>query len=231
VEGIDGVLYAHDDALLNITELTMGQTIFPGNSIIGNDIEHLPLSYEDMRTVKDVEAHSHVSYRIHQNGTLSKADGQHFTDWRALSQTLVSVPFHRVCIPRLHNLAADKASSKYKDEENTFLVPAPTQGDFLFVPTALADDFSEAAGLMMKHQVFLECGFAAIVQMLRITANATVRTIRLCSGKNSQGSRGNARMIYLCNQKGGRAFGTYHPYKVSIGAEKWSSVFDSLTYA
>ena len=230
VEGIDGVLYAHDDALINIQNLTMGLTAFPSHAIIGTDHDELPMPYEDMTKVMDAKAHSRVSYSIHQNGTFSNAQGHNFqNDWKALARSLVSFPGYRLCIPPLMNVAADPSTNRYKNEEGALLVPAVTQADFFYVPMALVGSFIDAAELMIKHKVFLECAFPTIVQMLRRIQNIEIRTISLCTGKMSQGSRGNQRMIDRCKAK--RPFhGVYHPYKLSVGLQKWNAMFNSLSY-
>ena len=47
---IEGVLYAHDDGILNVTELTQGQYPFPSQDIIASD-DTMILAYQDVRKV------------------------------------------------------------------------------------------------------------------------------------------------------------------------------------
>ncbi len=70
--GIDGVLYPHDDALLNMTDLTHGNNKkFPTASMIGNScrLEVFHELYQDPRTGVPNTLFYNRTYKIYPNGT------------------------------------------------------------------------------------------------------------------------------------------------------------------
>jgi len=224
-EGIDGVLYLHDDALLDMRELAQGVHPFPSNKIIGSTFEDFfPLSYQDHRMIDDSTALSKSSYSIHKGGGYSKADGTSFTEANTLQRSLQKWWAFKLCIKPSSAANRDSRIDAYRHKDGSFLVPSPTQADMLFVPTSLADEFGKAAEIMLDSKVFLECALATIVQMLQTTTNVTTRQVELCTTWKK--SRNSEQMIKSCFAGKG-AFGMYHPFKLSIGFKSWARMFDS----
>lgn len=224
-KGIDGVLYIHDDALLNISAFMNTHRESP-DSIIGSlRVGVLPNSYKDHRFIDDVDSLSRTSYRILSDGSFAKADGQKFAsnEVNELISTLMPWLFQQ-CIPQMANVAQSKLFQPYKEPDGSFTVPSPTQADMLLVPTRLADEYAHAAQILVDAQLFLECGFPTIVQMLQINANASAVTIPLCTGFGK--FRGTEKMVESCLH--GAAFVAFHPYKISRGLEEWDRMFDKV---
>lgn len=89
--------------------------------------------------------------------------------------------------------------------------------------TSLADAYQEAAQIMVDHKVFLECAFPKIIDMLRQRANATTRSVNLCT--NFRRYRGTVTMIDLCGDKS--PMGVVHPFKMGVhGYQNWTRAFD-----
>ena len=194
---IEGVLYAHDDTVLNVTELSQGLYPFPTNTIIGNTkkMSVHEMSYTDVRTAKDKKQANELSYRIFPNGTF--ADFNKTVFGADINTLFDNVPnfYHRWGLVRQPYcagsrrqgkgnilLANDTDSAKYQEDDGSILFPSFTQADFLFVPTKYSEEFAEAARLHLKHQVFLECSLPQIVDMVQQQIHAPeVRVVKVCT--------------------------------------------------
>ena len=80
---------------------------------------------------------------------------------------------------------------------------------------------------MMDHKVFLECGFPTIVQMLQITANASMSTVNLCTAWGK--IRGEEQMLQRCYDSRETRYSMFHPYKLSKGLDNWGRMLDLYT--
>lgn len=116
----------------------------------------------------------------------------------------------------------NKKNSNNHHEASRFVVPPPSYGgtDFLYVTTSLADAFAPPARLFYDHKVFLECGFAKIIDILRRQQNATVIQVPLCTGWGLQRDR-----IYMLRECS-LPVAVIHPYKISKGWARWTRAFD-----
>jgi hypothetical protein len=229
--GIDGVLYLHDDALLDILEMTGSQYPFPAENIIVSSKkkktkQDFPFSYHDFRTIDDVQALAPYTYRILADGTYITLNGTKYKQWSGLKKSLFPWYWYPKCIPALTKVSADARSAKYKLPDGTFLVPSPAQADMLFVPMVLAEEYITAAQLMLEYNVFLECGIPTIVQMLQIAANASVAVVDLCTSWDR--SRGKDTMIDSCLRNPPSSYSMFHPFKLSKGLDAWGRQFDAL---
>ena len=240
---IEGVLYLHDDMLLNISNLVRPSAVdkddglqlpFPGTRFPAEKVlttQGLRPGYMDPRTVEDKDAMSRRSYYIHPNGTFSKLNGESFGTQEALLQSLEPWPWNkRCCVSPLVELAKDPRAVPYlEDNEGPLLIPAWEQSDFLFVPTKFANSFIDIASLFLDHKVFLECAMPTIVDILRQQdTRVKVEAHSLCS--TWDGSRGTDRMMSTCPLRKGHPPGMYHPYKLSHGMESWDAMFDSVAF-
>merc|ERR1712150_82080 len=124
-------------------------------------------------------------------------------------------------------LAKDPDSAMYRDEDGSIFFPGKAQSDFLFVPTKYADEFSTATNLNLKHNIWIECAFSTVVNMVRQqTKNMTVRSVPLCTRFDE--NRGTDKGMSMCRQMD-RNFGFIHPYKIGInGYKKYSQTYDIL---
>jgi hypothetical protein len=230
---IEGVLYLHDDALLDMNVLSQGVFPFPTQSIIGNSLGRAfkDPSYKDPRVEPDEQA-SLYSYRIYPNGTYANHNGTGlFSSLRDMDSKLERWPQRSrdVCAPGQRRFAMDPRSEKYREPDGSILFPSYTQADFLYVPTKLADDFSGIAKLLLEHNIWIECNFGKIVDELRHRANGTVRVVPLCttSFKRRRGTRGTISMLKNCMQPKGH-HGVYHPYKMRGDVISYDAGFDAF---
>ena len=90
----------------------------------------------------------------------------------------------------------------------------------------------QVAEPMLEARVFLEVALPTIVQILRKVANASVKSLDLCTAWLSKDAdRGRPLMINKCANNPMINFGMYHPYKLSKGWKSWSDMFDFVTYS
>jgi len=239
---IDGIMYVHDDLLLNISDFQVGPAKqasmynFPPDQIFASS-DTDGSGYLDPRSISDPSR----TYSIYRDGSLSQGTDQKFgTDQDALLRSLGPWPWHKdYCIPRLVNLAKDSRVDPYREKKGvgagSILIPPAEQSDFLYVPTAYAQDFIDIASLFLDHQVFLECALPTIVDMLRQKTQVQVGTRKLCTSWDE--TRGTSKMLERCqgtalaNEESHNAsFGLYHPFKLSNGLSSWDAIFDLVTY-
>ena len=227
---IEGVLYLHDDALLNLTEMVDPKTNkFLADSII---MTHGP--FHQFKTPDEARRYS---YEIQPDGKYTNALGVVTNDWKTLGLT-PWVYYEKFCFPQLSRLARDTDSDIYKLDNGNLQIPSYGQSDFLFVPTKLAPEFLGAVDLVVKHNVFLECGLPAAVSFashhLKINVDANVKELKLCTSWNYNNVRGKPKMIDACHRRTGPNgtvphFGMYHPIKISVfGQDQWKMYFEKF---
>jgi hypothetical protein len=237
---IDGVMYIHDDAMLDIWEVIGSDERFPGD-ILGSLYSLFPYSYQDPRNLVEVPDLSRYSYYMRSDGStsISLTDRLNWCNWP-------------LCTPGIESVMAtdDPVHRSFLEPDGSFVVPSPTQADFLFVPIQYARVFHEAARVMVRHQIFLECGFPIIVdhlvqqqnrrqqQLMISTSNTTtvpppplkIHTIDLCTTWDPPGIRGTDQMYTECKADTRHTYGMYHPFKLSSGLEWWGNLFDTITF-
>lgn len=240
---IDGVLYIHDDGMLNMSAVLGSENHFPTDTIIGSLLEKFPYSYKNPRDLVNAPDLSRYSYRVHPNGTLS-IDLSNRMNWQWWDSH---------CMPGIYEIMArsdDPEYSAFLEPDGSFVVPSPVQADFLYVPVEYAREFHAAAQVMARHKIFLECGFPIIVDkilhrqrqpaQLHDTGNTTTttttkqpatsktRTVELCSYQGPL--RGTDEMYTSCRDDNLHTYGMYHPFKMSRGLAWWSHLFQSITF-
>ena len=271
VKGVKGVLYAHDDALINITNIAPLLGSETNIIVTDNDVEN-PRSGLDVW--KRWDKVRKESFYIHPNGNsnnnknngttttttttttvlFSKIDGFRSDSVWALKKSLRRWQRFAECIPAHKAASEDPRSKKYLEKDDgSYLSPNPIQADVMYVPTSLADEFAEAAQIMIDHKVFLECGFPKIVDMLRQTAaNANIAAnIANIANDNDNGNGNNSTTISaeitvssanLCTywdetrdsthmlSRCGFPSTVVHPFKIRThGYEEWSRGFQWAT--
>jgi hypothetical protein len=234
---IEGVLYIHDDAILNMKIILNGSSSFPTQEIVGSargantEGALRDPSYSDPKSWDTAYA-STFSFKIHQNNTFSKLNGQHFGTIPDLVASLIpkwGMYTRGECLPALVKLATDPRSKPYREsDDDSLLVNGYTQSDFLYVPTKIADEWSTVAKLFLDSGVYLECSGGPIVDIVRRIANGTIplRVVDLCTTWG--GKRGKFPMAVLCKQR--KYAGLIHPIKMGYGLEEWDRAFDLVSY-
>ncbi|CAJ1936581.1 unnamed protein product [Cylindrotheca closterium] len=217
---IDAVLYAHDDSLLNLTELSEGKYPFPTDKIIAN--RQLPevdnIEYVDLRTTPDRVTAQKQSHRVFPNGTVSDVDKTIFVN--SASELSKQIPNmhdnwirwpHEYCVQAQQKMAMDPEFAKYLDPDGSAWFGFQTQSDFLMVPTKYAEPFAEAVNIHVKHLVWLECAFGKIVDILQQQLQAPTRLVKLCT-KFKTKQRGSWSLIHSC--KSDESIAVFHPFKM-----------------
>ena len=172
---INGVLYVHDDMLVNTTNIFFGDG-----------------RREDLDRTRTVYAThdkpSSTSFRIHPASVSTTSVGN---DTRATTELYYSMPdgfrsdnftefyehleyweFNWLCMDRYTAVAKDPRSTLILEHDENdggepfLLVPTKYQSDFLYVPTSLTKKYEAIAQLLIDHEVFLECGFPKITDFL-----------------------------------------------------------------
>jgi hypothetical protein len=175
---INGVLYVHDDMLVNTTR------IFGGSS---NTKSQGTGSSEDRTRTIYATHHLRTSFRIHpsssstideENNTsstnlyYSTPDGFRSDNSTELLEHLEPWPFNWICMDTFSKVAKDPRSRPFLEHDDTnggnpfLLVPGHAQSDFFYVPTSLTEEYEAIAQLLIDHDVFLECGLPRITDVL-----------------------------------------------------------------
>jgi hypothetical protein len=216
VDGVSGVLYAHDDMLLNVTEF------FPANYTFGmkgilTTTQNLP------------NAEPFAEFKLFPDGTYSlRPDFKKHIDKEELFANSPSFQGHFFSrfegYPRILN---DPRSKFMLDSNGALEGVGTSQNDLLYVATSLADDFDRSAELMVEHELFLECAIPMIIRNLYKLSNATVEKRHLCTHW-VQGERGTTKMLEVCyNQY--VPYSAFHPFKISADPKVWNGLFELLT--
>jgi hypothetical protein len=223
VVSVQGVLYIHDDTLVNITELQ--PWLGSSTTIIASaDTSNPRIGWENNSTrLKHV---AETSYSILLDGSVSKVDGYHTNNPLQLANTMNPRWRWTECISRWYFVTMDPLSHAYREPDGSFLIPSPSFGgsDFLYIPLRFAGPFSQVATLLTNHGMFLECGFPKLVDILRRHYNATAMSVPLCTTFATQ-QRGTMDMIKGCS----RPLTVVHPLKLGVlGSRNWTMAFHHI---
>ena len=225
-DGIAGILYVHDDAIANLHHLFHNT----------DNKQHMLASFDVRDPRKPVnEGHAQLlnklSYKIRPDGTFVKQNGYQTNNTNELLESLNDWWHHPACLSSLSSVAHDPRSHRYRDDQDgSFMVPIKGQSDFFYVPMSLADAFIDAAQLLVDHNVFLECAFPTVVDMLLRNASysgASVREAKLCTTWDVN-LRGTLEMMDHCGLRP-EQIDVLHPFKMKQhGYRTWGNTFDKL---
>jgi len=231
---IEAVLYAHDDALLNLTELSEGKYPFPTDKIIANRRrgEYDNAEYVDLRTIPDRAKAKRLSHRVFPNGTMSDVDKTIFAN--SPGELLEQIPDfhdnwhewgHNFCSGGQQQMAMDPEFAEFLDPDGSAWFPFHTQSDFLMVPTKYAEKFAEAATLHLKHKIYIECAFGKIVDILQQQLQAPTRYVKLCTGFGAR--RGMWKAIHSCKSEN---VAILHPFKIRGRYDEFWEHADAINF-
>jgi len=231
---IEGVMYVHDDGIMNVTELSEGAYPFPADKIIATDDWNLPDPYRyiDIRKHKKPYHANKCSYRIFPDGHLEDLRNQNSYDSiQELNEGVRLNPWTHwtadYCGGGQTSLAKDPESARYREDDGSILFLPFVQADFMFVPTKYAHEFAMAAELHLKHRIWIECAFNTITDMVRRKTDAKIRSTKLCS-EWSESLRGTDKAIWKCGQ-GDNKYAFVHPFKTGTnGYKKFSKTYNKL---
>ena len=149
---IDGVLYAHDDVILNETELSLGRYPFESSKIIHN-------------MVNDRSNPTNLAFRAFPDGHVESFNKEHpgssyanVSDFYAHANMTWPhfLDLGPYCAQGLVNLAKDPNSRQCDESDGSSLFIGQGQSDFMFVPSKFVIPFAEAAELLLQHGIFIE---------------------------------------------------------------------------
>lgn len=232
---IKGVLYTHDDGIVNVTELAMGRYPFPVDKIL------MTAGTDNLRNIRDVnidpDPNSFLGYRAFPDGHTETFDkSASFESWQQMFDNFVMPHWDRwgghwnhlntdYCAGGQMKLANDPSCQRYQETDGSILYPMWAQSDFAFVPTMYADEFAMAADLHLKHGIWIECAFPKVFDMVRQMTGAQLRVVELCTSWG--GARGwSQQMMQICERTDRMGFG--HPFKISNGYREFSEAYDRL---
>jgi STELLO glycosyltransferases len=227
-DGITGILYVHDDALVNVPKLFPREDAKRGQHVLATFTildPRKPITNPALLSYLE-----HTSYRILKDGvTFAKASGFQTNSVDALIANLNTPrmwPNHPACVLALQKVSQDPRSNLYKEPDGSFLVPGKGQSDFFYVPMRHADAFIQATQLITDHNVMLECGFPKLLDILwNGPSNATTVEVPLCTSWDLD-TRGTTQMIKGCLSK---SYTVYHPYKIGVaGYKTWGDDFEKV---
>ncbi len=228
---IEGVLYTHDDSLLNVTELSKGQYPFPSEDIIGSEHERFAVAYSDVRLLQNADVVNKFAYRIFPDGHLEdyKQTASFGTIEELFKANLNGWPHTPAsfCGEGQIEMAKDvESAAPYLEDDGSLLFSPYVQADFMYVPTKYADEFAKAAQFHLKHRVFIECAYGTVVDMVRRKTGAVVRLDKLCTDFNPL-MRGTVEFLQNC-QTSAEPEAVIHPFKISQGYGLYGSALDSI---
>lgn len=226
-KNLEGILYLHDDVLLNLTSFFNTAENQQVTTSTGN-MEHQPIdslsgeasprldaiiqtwpydsSFRDAQ--KEMErsywiqktAPKYIVYKNHANTT--------FPSSKALFRSFPKSRWNHECSSALPKIARDPRIDDYLTNNErgdpVLQFPGSRLSDVLYVPRAYFQDFIKAADILAKHEFFLECAFPAILQMMKVaiekrTQHSSEDPVRP-SGESDSFLK---REVSICTQYGG----------------------------
>ncbi len=229
---IEGVLYTHDDSLLNFSELSRNENPFPSEDIIASDYSGR-IAFQDVRTHPNPSMVNQYAYRIYPDGHLE--DFNKSTSFDTIDALYRSNLFKWPHTPMSFcgggqiEMAKDTELSKpYLEDDGSLLISPYVQADFLYVPTKYTDEFAAAAQIHLKHSVFIECAYGTVIDMVRRKTEANIRVTKLCTSFD-QSIRGTPQFVENCRSSQ-KDLAIIHPFKLSKGYGAYSEAVDSFQY-
>ena len=222
---IEGILYIHDDAIMNVTQVAANKYPFPTHQILSNDVHDSPR----LKCGKSEECKGCSQYRIFQDGRfepIQKSKTFHsFEEWEKWSWCKWPHSKTDYCSGGQVRMAADHSLDMLREPDGSILFPGTSQSVFMFVPTQLADVFDEAVRPHLKHGIWIKCAFPKVKDYMVQWTQTRHRRIPLCTDSHHNGTRGTMQMVHSCIDSP-EPSGIVHPNKISNGLEKYSRAYD-----
>ncbi len=242
---IDAVIYIHDDGLLNLTNLSQGQSQIPTDRVIGN------LAHIQNRTYSITvpsKRFGNIIYDIPGHNSTPTLNQDLFL------QSLPPWHWNRRCVEHQRKMLLRRNSdvqtfaATTTDQGSQYFFAGRGQMDFLLVPTMYKDLFARIARLFIDDGVFLECAFPTIILWLLqeehrqkngsaknffappvlLEQETTFTPVCTSWNKGNDTTRGTVEMIEKCLEEPVE-YGMYHPVKLSTySASEYSQWLDRL---
>ena len=222
---IEGILYIHDDAIMNVTRLAEDRYPFPTHQILST------IRYDSPRGQTSKKGCQ--QYRIFPDKHFASIDKskifQSFEEWNKWSNCEWGHSEKDYCSGGQLRMATDLSPSldKLREPDGSILFTGYGQSDFMFVPTHLADIFEEAATPHLKHGVWIECAFPKVLDNVIQRTQTQHRMIPLCTSWDYGTIRDKKQMVKSCIDSP-EPYGILHPFKISNGLDTYNRVCDSV---
>ena len=233
---IKGVLYIHNDAIMNVSQLSEDKYPFPTHQILSNLDE---IIFRDtkcsscFRNNTGSQKHCQL-YRIFPDGHFESINKfqtfRSFQEWEEWSACGWFHSRNDYCSGGQIRMATDLALEKLREPDGSIVFTGFGQSDFMFVPVLLAGIFDEAASPHLKHGVWIECAFPKVLDHLIKWTKAQHRHISLCTewDYSIRGTMGGTMQFVRRCIDDPIPSGIFHPIKPSNGLEIYSRVYDSV---
>jgi hypothetical protein len=238
-EGIDGVLYMHDDAMLNMTQLIAGESRF--------NVSELRANFQSSEWFNVMET-NHTELVNQRKWKLQQSWPEWFyaaqvykppprVDFRIPSdtRTLNRGQFLRTCNWKWASLCADGAarafmdprSQEFREDDGSLAFPSPGQSDFAFIPFSAGNVFVPAAEWLVDNKVFLECALPMLARLVLRDNGTSTRYTTLCTSWTLRGSA--HALVADCMSQGLRT-SVYHPIKPGDASKlsAWDAWFNYI---
>ena len=229
---VKGVVYVHDDMLINFTNVFFGRQhhsvsdddghwnnhnkestilathseFYQGKKFNNNSLSEIltmkkesfmyRIHYQNQRQ----QLHSGI-HNDHDGATamyFTKPDGYRTDNTTELLNSFQDTneggfPFHWLTLHGFIKVVQDERYQKYMESDHNedgsaslfVSIPHSEQSDFVYIPTSLAKEYDEIAQIFIDHNVFLECGFPKIIELLLLSSTR----INTASSNSSSGRR------------------------------------------
>jgi hypothetical protein len=224
-------MYVHDDLLVNMTNLV--ELGFPWESTVMSQL----IEQDSWRPIIRIDRRNEVvHYHVPRRKKViirNVSDAIYtFTDWRWWKEVL----------PGALELSKDKRAEPYLDGE-MFPFYGNAVGDFGYVPTKFASEFSFLADMMVEHRVFLEIGMPTLMGLMSRKVNANHKFAEYCTNFNNRSfplvwvpacilaERGDTpcgSAYYPKPELPTAPFSLYHPIKMSVDIDIWDAAFNAV---
>lgn len=170
---LDGVLYIHDDLLVNLTNYTIHGR-FPKDTIIMNSVVYSQkegsLQHQKSEHWIDIERgpSSSTNSSLPRKISFRGYDNTTYQGWKALYKNIhPHWHFYEWCLPTEAKIAAyDPRIDEYLHHGRSWRLPGHRLVDNLWLPKVYASDFVKAAQIHADHENYLECAFPSILEMI-----------------------------------------------------------------
>ena len=203
-----GVMYAHDDMIINVPRILMEGNRFPTTDILREDCLQEYFYFLPDQSVKD------------KNGTWYPT----LPDFRTSLAEWGWWEYH--CLPTLKQLVQDERSQFFRRSSDGALGVQFGQSDLLYMPMNMATSFLSIASILAEYKVFLECAVPILVDSLQMLSNATVRGLSLLTSWDKRSRKRENFVNSYDPQTSAEVL--IHPVKLSRGLERWSNFFDEV---
>ena len=248
--GIDGVLYLHDDAILDMKKLMNGDSSFPVSNIMVTFDWAQPgwfKVFKDHRISNQREGVFHQSWPEWfkaANRRDPPAIFQALPNPENMTRNTFMGKTHAwkwkgICADGASRALLDPSSQEYQEDDGSIVFPFGGQSDFAFVPIAAANTFVDAAKWLVRSELFLECALPKLVSIvIKRTKGIAVREVGLCTGWGATTRGDPHKMVTECtaskkdNQEQVENYILYHPIKLKMHAmaHRWDQWFDYIVH-